>query len=638
MPCSVDDAPQTCKQEWEELVFPCVRCSKASSGLFRDIKSVPQHPSCHFSLSSEAKRMELQRNLTEYRRSDACLTKLKYMKLKNYLKEVHERQERARLRNQTLLKEFEQFEARMKASSLEMTQKMEALLRREIKRALSLGEGDLAAGDEEWDCMEQMPWAGISSRTTVPRQLYHPATGFMSHHTSAVSADGALGTQQNPPQPTESCSAPDPSLCLPSLEGLGLESRSIDLERGASVDGSVRPGDIAASEKDSEELISSASDSKPGTKPCLGNWWTPKELSWDISTVLPGPASTEVMRSMPQRLASPMADWEQGRDAHAAEDSPLHTPYPHVEQEEQPSVSSAPGGSRGMLAALSRALEQIEDMVRTSPQPPALYQGEHVVTLELLSGAARLEDGDLEACEAVILHQLRASLQSTLDGCLLPENSHCAQGRAEDEEQSRLEQWWDMGVLRTCLSKHALFLRKHQVQLPEEVLEMFERLLAQDGQALPGWREALPEGRGDRSSPRSHEPSCSLSATPKDGRETEETEHAPGLAGAGGQEVPSWCEDESKEESAVEKIPITGWAVGDNGSKARASHETQSETSPSSSPSPPLSRAETRKGMVAAIKTKAFWGESDESSSELEAALRPQAHSTEADEFDDFYD
>lgn len=34
----------------------------------------------------------------------------------------------------------------------------------------------------------------------------------------------------------------------------------------------------------------------------------------------------------------------------------------------------------------------------------------------------------------------------------------------------------------------------------------------------------------------------------------------------------------------------------------------------------------------------AFWGESDESSSELEAALCPQAHSTEADEFDDFYD
>lgn len=87
----------------------------------------------------------------------------------------------------------------------------------------------------------------------------------MSDHTSAVSADEGLGTQQNPAQPTESCSAPDPSLCLPLLEGLGLESRSTDLERDASVEGAARPGDVAASEEDSEELISSASDSKPGT-------------------------------------------------------------------------------------------------------------------------------------------------------------------------------------------------------------------------------------------------------------------------------------------------------------------------------------------------------------------------------------
>ncbi|XP_030346001.1 centrosomal protein kizuna isoform X2 [Strigops habroptila] len=593
-------------------------------------------------LHSEGERMELERKLIEYRKSDACLMKLKYMKLKNYLQEVHERQKEARLRNQALLKEFDQFEAQMKASSSEMTRKM-AWHRREIKRVLSLGEDDLAAeGGEEGVCTEQMPWAGISTKTALPRQLYHPATGFMRHHTSAVSADGGLGTQQNPLQPTESCSAPHPPSCLPSLEELGLESRSIGLERDASVEGAATPGDVAASEEDSEEHMSSAFDSKPGPKLCLGNGWTPEEVSWDISPVLPVPASTEeVMSSVPQGSASPAADWEQGRDAHAAEDSPAHTPTPPVEQEELPSVSSAPGGSHGMLAALSRALELIEDAVRTSPRRQALYQGEHVVTPELLSfcnGAIRLEDGDLEACEAVVLHQLRASLQSTLNGCLPPENALRARGRAEDEEQSRPEQWWDMDLLRTCLSNHALFLRKHQVQLPEEVSEMFESLLAQDSQALLGWREALPEESGDRSSTQSNESSCSLSSSPNDGGETEEAERAAGLAGAGGQEVASWCEDESKEESAVEKIPITGWDVGDNGSKARESEETQSETSPSSSQSPPLSRAETRKGTVAAIKSKAFWGESDESSSELEAALRPQAHSTEADEFDDFYD
>ncbi|KAK2520230.1 Kiz [Columba guinea] len=51
-----------------------------------------------------------------------------------------------------------------------------------------------------------------------------------------------------------------------------------------------------------------------------------------------------------------------------------------------------------------------------------------------------------------------------------------------------------------------------------------------------------------------------------------------------------------------------------------------------------VKRTETKKGTVTAIKSKAFWGESDDSSSEIEAALRPQSRSPEADEFDDFYD
>lgn len=47
------------------------------------------------------------------------------MKLKKYLKEIDERQKGALLRNQTFLKEFDQFEAHMKTSSSEMIQKME---------------------------------------------------------------------------------------------------------------------------------------------------------------------------------------------------------------------------------------------------------------------------------------------------------------------------------------------------------------------------------------------------------------------------------------------------------------------------------------------------------------------------------
>ncbi|XP_059684438.1 centrosomal protein kizuna [Gavia stellata] len=618
---------------------------------------------------SEAKRLELERKLMEYRKSDAHLMKLKYMKLKKYLKEIDERQKGALLRNQTFLKEFDQLEAHMKISSSEMIQKMETWYGREIKSILSLQEGNMSAeGDKEEDYNEQMPWVGrqteISTGAAVPRGLYHPATVFMGCHTSAVSAAGGLGMWQKCLQPAESHLAPDPPSCSPSLEGLGPENRSADLESDASVEGAVRRGDLAAGEEGSEQLISSASDpepaapeeerlqgSVPGPKPCLSNWWTCKEASWESSVELSVPASAEeAMPSAPGMLrgmASPADGWEQGRDACAAEGSPLQPPDPPAAQEE-PSVSAAPGGHRGMLAGLSRALQLIEDMaVRMSPQHRALYQGEHLGTMgteELLSFCNRadsLKEDDLEACEAVVLHQLRALLQSPLNGCLLPEKTLDAKGRAVDEKQTRPDQQWDVDELQTCLSNHALLLKKHRVQLTEEVAEMFESLLvsgktAQDGQAL---REVLPEECGDRSSIQSNESSYSLPSVPNDGGEIKQAKDSPWLAGTGEQEVTSWCEDESKEESAVEKIPITGWDSGDNSFKAKASQETRSETSSSSNErSPPFSRTETRKGMVTAIKSKAFWGESDDSSSEIEAALRPQTHSTEADEFDDFYD
>lgn len=52
-------------------------------------------------------------------------------------------------------------------------------------------------------------------------------------------------------------------------------------------------------------------------------------------------------------------------------------------------------------------------------------------------------------------------------------------------------------------------------------------------QALPGLRGALPEERGDGSSAPSNESSCSLPAIPNDdGRELQQANHTPWLAGA----------------------------------------------------------------------------------------------------------
>ncbi|XP_017932986.2 centrosomal protein kizuna [Manacus vitellinus] len=179
----------------------------------------------------------------------------------------------------------------------------------------------------------------------------------------------------------------------------------------------------------------------------------------------------------------------------------------------------------------------------------------------------------------------------------------------------------DMDVLQSHLSHHSLFLEQHRARAPEGAAEMSDDLLAlgkeaQDGQALPVLREALPGERGDGSPVQGEESSCSLPSIPTDGGEGGQVEHTAWLTGTG----------------------EPGRDMDDDSSRASDSREAPLETSSSSDGIVlPFSRTETRKEKVTAIKSKAFWGESDDSSSELEAALRPQTHSAQSDDFDDFY-
>ncbi|XP_064001786.1 centrosomal protein kizuna isoform X2 [Pogoniulus pusillus] len=592
---------------------------------------------------SEAKRLELERKLMEYKKSDTYLMKLKYMKLQNYLQEVVERQNGALLRNQALFKELDQLEARMKTSGSAMIQKMHAM--EEKLKELSLQEGNLSAeGDEQRESSEQLlrigRQTGMSTQVAMLRGLCHPATVFMGYHRSAVLAAGGLGPQQKPLQLTGDSLAPDLPSFSPAPGSLDPESRSTDSVNDASVEGAVRCGDLAVSEEVSEQLISSASNPKPATheeeqpqgrfpgpKPHQSDQWAHKEASGDSSTSDEG-----VMLStpdLPQGMTLTAASGEQDKDAHATEDFLMQPPTPLMGQEE-PFVVEAPDGyifrHGRTLVGPSPVLQLIEDAaVRMSLQHRVLYQHLRTMgTAELLSFCHRadsLKEDDLEACEAVVLHQLQALLQSKLNGGLLPEETLDAKGTALDEKQTRPLLLWDMDVLQTRLSHHAFFLKKHQVQLSAEVAGMFDSLLAssetlQDGQALPALREVFQEEHGDRSSLQGNESSYSLPAIPNDSSKIKPAKQAPGLDSAGGK----------------------GWE-SDNSSRSKGSQEMHSQTSSSSKErSPPLSRPEIRRRVETAIKSKAFWGESDDSSSEIEAALRPQTSSPEADDFDDFYD
>ncbi|XP_058275749.1 centrosomal protein kizuna isoform X2 [Hirundo rustica] len=556
---------------------------------------------------SEAKRPESGRQQMDYTMADLHQVRLK---LQKHLAVVSVRQELALRRNWTLRQEFLQLEAHMETTGWESIRKME-WYGREIKNLLSLREGSLSAGDKEGGSSEQVPQAGgqvgICTSTAVPGELGHPAAALLGSPTPAALATGGLGSQQEPP------------LRSPSPEELGPETRST---AGESEEGAAGHGDLAASDEGSEQLTSVSGTkaapprtrqqrgSVPGAKPGLSSWWACREGS---SAKLPVPAGAEEVRpSIP-------GTWqEQGRDTQATEGSLLPPPSPSAAQEE-PLDSSAPhrpGGTMAERSELCHALQLLEDLVeRTSPQHRVLYQHQPSRTAELPSahaGAGGLAPGNLEVMEAVVLQQLQAMSQRARSGSLPLENTVEAAGRAGHKEHTR-----DTEALWTLLSHHGLFLKQHRVRLPEEVSEMFEQLLAsgeeeQDVQAVPALREALPEEHGDEPPVQSDASSLSLPSIPTNSREGKQGEL-------------SWRE--------------TGGDCGHNIPKESDSPGTHSEIiSLSDGSAPPFSRTELQKETVTAIKSKAFWGESDDSSSELEAALRPQTHSAESDDFDDFYD
>ncbi|KAL1785320.1 centrosomal protein kizuna [Sigmodon hispidus] len=202
-------------------------------------------------------------------------------------------------------------------------------------------------------------------------------------------------------------------------------------------------------------------------------------------------------------------------------------------------------------------------------------------------------------------------------------------------------------------------------------------------------KKVLTEECDHRSAIHSNESSCSMPSILNDNNGIKEAKPALRLNSVltREQEVSSGCGDESKEES-VAATPVTGHReadivpselfqfslgaamketkayqllkkstlqdnsnqteesfesqfssldIGSSTFKTKTAHKIASEASFSSSEGSPLSRHESKRDPVTTIKSNAFWGESDDSNSEIEAALRPRDHNM-SDDFDDFYD
>ncbi|KAM3838879.1 centrosomal protein kizuna isoform 2-T2 [Vipera latastei] len=252
----------------------------------------------------------------------------------------------------------------------------------------------------------------------------------------------------------------------------------------------------------------------------------------------------------------------------------------------------------------------IEELVAKVPSEcPALYQRDTANTAELeklislCNKGGNLAQENFDACEALVLYQLQKLLQNTMNGCLLQDKMLNDKRERLNEEQSRSELASYFTKIWERLGKHILVLQKHHILVRQEVKDMLGTLLI-----LENHKEKSP-----------------TSPVLKDFVDDCEDRSFS-------------CSDKTSYNSQAKNSPEKQ-GLNISGLKEQKNNGTSSEPSFSSPERrSSLPRDENQRGIISTIKSKAFWGDSDDSNSDIEAALRPQEHCSQEDGFSDFYD
>ncbi|XP_039078216.1 centrosomal protein kizuna [Hyaena hyaena] len=700
---------------------------------------------------SEKKRLDLEKKLYEYNQSDVCRVKLKYVKLKRYLKEICESEKKARTRNQEYLKQFERVQAHVGhfTTNTKRLQELKTEYETQIKKMQLFSKdspgvkGELKDEDREKVARQ----AGTNSGTAMSRGLYQPATIFMGRQMSAVSSIGGFSTEQKSSQPTKNFSIPDPHSHQQTAQSgnvtdsyvVQTNSDTQCLNKSDKIDGktSLQIGEktpvtaSALSEEEQTHCLQIGSNTRHGESSLsegkksaelhspLQERLSPENRTTDLqcdsssrSEGSEGEILTQERIEVKEERARPPVSllsvseycasvnkcsqekdsaWEGFSDHLPPRDPESQKPFRnmHEEQEEeilsssssdltvsvseddlifkspepQPNPSDTMEGEDGTEDLKLIHIQQERDVLSTenhncilqTPGSPDSKKesATNSPTRELYNHSDILK-GDLEACGAAVLHQPPGFLP----------------GGGSNEKQVRSEQ---------ASGQHVATLKEQDNSIREEVAKPSEifpvKKVNQTTRATALLKKAFTEECDDRSAIHSNESSCSLPSILNDNSGIKEAKPPLWLNSVRTreQEVSSGCGDESREESMAAKIPITetkayqllkqstlqdninctedriqkadisvlqlsGLNIGSRTLKTKTTNKIALEASFSSSEGSPLSRHENKKKLTTNLESKAFWGESDDSNSEIEAALRPRNHNTSADDFDDFYD
>ncbi|XP_059754621.1 centrosomal protein kizuna isoform X2 [Balaenoptera ricei] len=671
---------------------------------------------------SEKKRLDLEGKLYEYNQSDTYRVKLKYVKLKKYLKEICESEKKARTRNQEYLKRFERVQAHVGhfTTSSEKLQELKIEYETQIKkmqllRKDSLGKkGELKDEDREKVVMP----TEINSGTAASRGLYQPATIFMGRQMSAVSGVGDFSTEQKSPQPTKNFSIPDPHSHQQTARSSNVtdsyvvqtHSDTQCLNKSDRIDGKTS---LQMGEK---TPVTASSLSEEEQTHCLEIGSNARQGKSNLSE---GRKSAELHSPLQERLSPENRTTDLKCDSSSrsegSEGEILTQEHIEVEEERARPPVSPPSGSESSASENERSQEKHPAWEASSDHPPRwdpetqepcrkMWEEQEVESessssdltvsvseedLILRSPEPQPNPGDtveeedgIEALNLIHSKQERDAPSTEKHNCILQTLSS-PDSKKESSTNSptrEFEQAPASGLWRTPSGQRVATLKRHDNSIQEEVVvklsEVFPvKNVDQRTRATALLKKGLTGEHKDRSAVHSSESSCSLPSPLNDNSGMKNGKPALWLSSVPTreQEVSSGCGDESAEESVAARMPVTemkayqmlkqstlqdsahqaedrfqkaeasasqllGLNIGSGTFKTKTTHKISSEASFSSSEGSPLSRHENKKKLTTNLKSKAFWDESDDSNSEIEAALRPRNHNTSTDDFDDFYD
>ncbi|XP_070698744.1 centrosomal protein kizuna [Pempheris klunzingeri] len=284
--------------------------------------------------------------------------------------------------------------------------------------------------------------------------------------------------------------------------------------------------------------------------------------------------------------------------------------------------------------------------------------------ISLCNGGAGLNDEDLEACGAVILHELQRLSWSTAKGCLLPQDLVSAHQSSTEPNEISASLPPDAARLWDRWFKHALLLKERRVLSTEHLVQLFTPLLLERHATYSHQAKVLLRTLVSRSSeewPSAEDESDLSSCGPPSLLADSDVQPTRLVQKQQIQELQS-TEEDSQDESPVESVPIRETKAyqllkqsamqerlqsseeeveeeDDGLSGINHGHEVDLGRAKRSSHQDPYPRKETTNSKAhSALQSKALWAESDDSNSEIEAALRPQPFNTNSDDIDDFCD